>query len=154
MDKLTFLQLLKSGRQQWEALLAPVDERQTAQPRIAGDTSIKDLIAHITWYEREMVNLLQSRILAGSELWNLPTDERNAAIYEINRDRSLSDIQSEAARVYQQLLAAAESLSDDELNNPSNFGDMPADWIPWKLIAGNAYEHYQQHTSDLQAWID
>lgn len=154
MDKTTFLNTLASEHARWKALLEQVKTEWMTQPGVTGYLSIKDLLAHITWYEREMINLIQTRVLAGSELWNLPTDEQNAAIYEENRHRPLADVQAEAQQVYEQLINTAETLSDEDLNDPTRFSGMFADWIPWKLIAENSYEHYQQHISDIQAWLD
>ena len=74
-------------------------------------------------------------------------------IFEANRDRPLKDVQSKAQMIYANLVDAIESLADEDLNNPANFRGMPADWIPWKIIAENAYEHYQQHLPDLQVWL-
>jgi len=153
MDKTTFLNTLESEHARWEALLGQIKAEWMTQPDVPGYMSIKDLIAHITWYEREMVNLIETRVLAGSELWNLPTDEQNLAIYEENRERPLADVLADAQQVYEQLVNAVETLSDEDLNDPTRFRDMFADWIPWKLIAENSYEHYEQHIPDLQAWL-
>jgi hypothetical protein len=116
---------------------------------------VKDSIVHITWHEREMIGMLQGRTIGnGSDLWLLPTDERNAAIYEQNRDRPLAKVLDEAPKVFQEMLRLAGTLSDEELHDPSRFEYMPADWVPWEIIASNTYGHYQQHTPDLQAWIE
>jgi hypothetical protein len=153
MDKTTFLSTLKSGRAQWEGLLAQVDESRMAQAGVSGYMSLKDVIAHVTWHEREMIGVVEQRGLVGSEWWNLPTDERNKLIYEANRERPLNDVKMEAKRVYDHFFEVVESLSDEELNNPANFHDMPADWMPWKLIAENSYEHYEQHEPDIHKWL-
>jgi len=66
--------------------------------------SVKDILAHIAWFEREMIGLLHQRTLAGSDLWNLPSDERNAVIFQLNRRRSLQDIRQEAEAVFNNYL--------------------------------------------------
>ncbi len=96
MDKATFLETLRVKRAEWDALLAEVGEPRMAQPGPAGEWSLKDSIAHVTWCEREMVGVLRARALVGSHLWNVSQDERNAAVYRQNRDRSLSDVLAEA----------------------------------------------------------
>src|SRR5690348_13967182 len=103
MDKATLLDTLRTERARWDELLAQVPPERLTPPALAGGWSVQDLIAHIAWFEREMVNLLQSRVLAGSDLWNLPDDPRNAAIYQQNRDRPLAEVQAEARAVFQQL---------------------------------------------------
>jgi len=121
---------------------------------VAGEWSVKDIIAHMTWCEREALGILQARALGGSDLWNLPQDERNAAVFVENRDRPLHEVLTEAQQVYAQLLEAVQTLSDEDLNDPNRFRDMPTDWLPWQIIAGNSYEHYRQHTPSIRAWLN
>jgi uncharacterized protein (TIGR03083 family) len=153
MNKTEWLDTLQAERAQWNALLAQVDEARMTQPGAVGEWSVKDVIAHVTWFEREMVGVLRTHALVGSELWNLPHDERNAAIYEQNRDRALSEVLAEARAVYDQLLVGMQSLAEEDLHDPQRFAEMPADWIPWQVIAGNCYEHYRQHTPGLCDWM-
>ena len=138
---------------EWEALLKQVEEQIATTPGVAGEWSLKDIIAHITWHEKEMVGLVEAHALVGSELWNLPTDERNAAIYKELRDQPLKQVLEEAARVHQQLLDALPSLSDADLTDPTGFPNMPPDWQPWLVIAQNTYEHYQDHIQDVETWL-
>jgi len=153
MNKTEWLDTLQAERAQWDALLAQVDEARMTQPGAAGEWSVKDVIAHVTWFEREMVGVLRAHALVGSDLWNLPHDQRNAVIYEQNRDRALSEVLAEARAVFDQLLAGMQSLAEEDLHNPRRFADMPADWVPWQVIAGNSYEHYRQHTPGLCNWM-
>ena len=137
----------------WEAIVAQIDEERLTQSGVAGDWTLKDIIAHITWHEKEMVGLITAHALVGSELWNLPTDERNAAIYEEVRNEPLEQVLEESAGIHQQLLELLPTLSDEDLTNPESFPNMPPDWQPWMLIAQNTYEHYQDHILDVQGWL-
>lgn len=139
------LEHIRRNRREWEALLAQFSDAQMAQPLLAGGWKLKDVIAHITWHEKEMIGLLQTRKLAGSELWNLPTDERNAAIYEQNRARSLGDVRSEAQAVFDQLMVLLAAVTEEVLLDPAHFAGMPSDWRPLDIVAQNTYEHYKQH---------
>jgi hypothetical protein len=38
-------------------------------PMGAGKWTVKDVIAHITWHERQMIGLLEGRALVGSPWW-------------------------------------------------------------------------------------
>lgn len=153
MDKAVFLETLRTKRAEWEALLAEVGEARMTQPGVAGEWSIKDVIAHVAWGEREMVGVLQVRALVGSDLWNVSTDERNAAVFEQNRLRFLQDVLAEEQQTYRQLLEALQSLSDEDFNDSQRFKDMPADWIPWQIIAGNSFGHYDEHIPSIRSWI-
>ena len=138
----------------WEKLIKKYEKVQMTSPDTAGEWSLKDIIAHITWHEKEMVGLITAHALVGSELWNLPTDERNAAIYELVKDQPVEQVLAESAQIHQQLLDSLPMLSNEDLTDPSGFPNMPPDWQPWMLIAQNTYEHYEDHMRDVKMWLE
>jgi uncharacterized protein (TIGR03083 family) len=154
MNKAELLKDIRAEWALWEALLGEIEEAQMTQPGAAGEWSVKDVIAHITWFEREMVGMLQARALVGSDLWQLPTDERNARIFEENQDRPLQDVLAEAQQVHRQFLEEFEALAEDDLADPHRFPGMPEDWQPWIVIAGNSNEHYRDHSRDVRTWLE
>ena len=154
MELAEFLDHIQVSRALWEAQLARVQPQQMTTPGVVGKWSVKDLVAHITWSEREMVGVLAARALVGSDLWSLTNDERNEIVYQQNRDRPLDEVLAEAKAVYTRLLALVSGMSAAELNDPGQFAQMPADWLPWRVIAGNTYIHYREHAQNLQAWLD
>jgi len=153
MDQITFLSTIRSTRAELVSAIAVLTDEQLLEPGASGEMSVKDILAHIAWFEREMIGLLQERALAGSDLWNLPSDERNAAIFQLNRLRSLQDIRQEAEAVFKQLLGELENLDEAALDDPGCFKGMPSDWSPRQLLAENTSEHYQHHLADIQAWL-
>ncbi len=153
MTQARMLELLQRGHQEWMALLAEVGRQQMEAPGLAGGWSVKDAVAHISWFEREMVGLLKARALVGSELWNLPQDERNARIREDNQDRPVEDVLGEAQTVFGQLLQQIAALPEENLNDPALFPGMPPTWVPWQIIAQNSYEHYQHHAGAIKKWL-
>ena len=156
MDSATFIKTLIETRSQWDDLIAQIDEQWMLEPGVEGIWSVKDIIAHILWNELEMVPLIQTRSLVGSDLWELPQDERNEAVYQLYRDTPLSDILSQEREAYAQLLQEARLLSDDELNDPHRFKDMPDSegWIPWRIIAGCSFRHYPDHMDSIKRWLN
>lgn len=154
MDKATFIEALRSGRKQWDNLLAEIDESRMLEPMEEGQWSVKDTIVHNTWNEREMIGVCLQHALVGSDLWNVPQDERNARPVEEKRDVPLSEILAESQQVYAQFFEAAQALSDEDLNNARRFRDMPEDWVPWQLIAGCSFDHYPGHIAIIRRWLD
>ena len=153
MDKATLLKTLTETRAAWEALLAQIDEEQMLKPGAAGKWSVKDVIAHVASGESEIVPVLRTRVLAGSDLWNLSDDERNEIEYQQNKDRPLNDIVNEERQAYTALLEVVQQLSDEDLNDPHCFKDMPQEWRPWQLIAGDSFKHYEDHMPSLRDWL-
>ena len=74
--------------------------------------------------------MLRTRALKGSELWQLPQDRRNEAVFEQNRHRLLKDVRVEAAGVHQRLVVELVGWEDGDLVDPARFAGMPADWQP------------------------
>jgi hypothetical protein len=151
-NKSQLIEKIRRSRTELDALLNGMDPSLKTRPGVAGDWSVKDILAHITWHEREMLNVIQEHALVSSELWDLPLDQRNAIIYSQNKGRALKDVQDESATVFKSLMQALPSLTEEDLHDPSRFPDMPPDWQPWDLFAQNTYEHYEDHLADLRAW--
>lgn len=146
MNKTRLLGRIHSSRAKLEKWLARFDEAQMVEPDLTGAWSIKDVIAHITWHERQMLGVLQARALTGSPWWDLPLDQRNQLIYEENLARPLAEVRQEASQVHAALLQAIEGLEEKDLHDAERFQGMPEKWKPWELLAGNTYEHYLAHT--------
>jgi hypothetical protein len=116
--------------------------------------SVKDIVAHVAWSEMEIIPVFRDHVMAGSELWNLDQDARNAAVYEMNRERPLQEILAEERQAYRELLPALEALSEGDLYDPTRYRNMPSDWQPWILIPGNTYKHYREHAEMIRAWLE
>ncbi len=153
MTRSQFLDRIRTGWEDWQALLSEVGEARMTEPGI-GQWSVKDIIAHVTWGEREMVGVLRARALVGSDLWNASQDERNDAVCRQNRDCPLADVLAESTRVHEELMALLEALPDDaSLNDASRYAEMPPQWRPWQVFAGNTFEHYPDHAAHVRAWL-
>lgn len=143
--KAAFIARVRSAREQWEQPLAGLPPEALEQPGAGGAWTLKDVIAHITWYEREMIDILKARAFVGSPYWELPREARNAAIHAENRDKPSEQVLAEAQAVFAELLAQLEALPEVALYDPAYFPGMPEDWLPWQVIASNTYEHYLEH---------
>ncbi len=163
MNKIEFLKAMRLERERWETLLAKVDETYMSEPGVAGDWSLKDLVAHVTAYERGLVQWLRAGLRG--ELLELPdldhpdVDYRNALIFAENQNRPLQEVLAESRQVFEQLLGLVESLSEEELFNPER-----TEWFVrprwhesrslWSCIADDSYRHYQQHVPDVRAGLE
>ena len=153
MNKSTFLTNINENWQIWQAFLAQVSPERLEQPGAAGDWSLKDVIAHITWHEDQMLGVIRNRALRGSPWWNLALDDRNRLIYEQYRDAPLEQVLQESFKVHTALLAALQDFDEAALNDPALIDDLPPEWIPWQLISDNTYGHYEEHRQDVLRMI-
>ena len=149
MDQPTFLERIVSSRRAWDSAIAliPLSHMQLAA-NSAGWT-VKDIIAHVAWSENEMLLLFRDHVLAGSPLWELPLDERNQVVYLENRDRSVGDVLGAESRLWEELWPVIQALTDQDLNDPTQYQSMPLDWQPWEILAGSTYKHWDDHVKLL-----
>ena len=146
------LAMVRSAHADWEALLREIPPAWLTEPGLPGGWSVKDVIAHITWGEREALGLMAARALVGSDLWRLTDDERNAIVFQQNRHRDLDDVLAESREIFTRYLEALEALSEEDLNDPRRFAGMPLDWRPWRVLYDP--HHYQHHAADIRAWLE
>jgi hypothetical protein len=151
ISKTQLLDMIQSARAQWETLLGSIPEAWMTEPGVEGEWSIKDIVAHIAWGERENLEVAQARTLSGSALWRLPEDERNAIVVEQNRSRELQDVLADSRRIFQQYFEAVAALSEEDLNDSGRFAGMPDGWRPWRILFDP--EHYQGHASSIRGWL-
>lgn len=158
MEKNQLINTLRIERAAWDALLKEVGEERMSTPGVVGDWSVKDIIAHITAWQRRPVEWLAAA-RRGDKPKPAPwppslagDDPINAWIYDANRNRPLKEVLAESRQVHDKLMQGLESMPEQELNDASRFswlnGNSLADSIP-----GNSYEHYQHHSQDIQAWL-
>jgi len=149
MTKTEFIDDLQNGRRQWRHIWKGIDLFGTSRPRTPGEMSLRDILYHVAWYEREMLELVQLRTLVGSPWWRLPVDERNAHIKTEGETNSMLQAWRLEQQVYSELLVQLQTLRDEELEDARFFQEMPSDWVPWHVIAGNTFEHYAEHFGDI-----
>jgi hypothetical protein len=151
MSKAHLLDLIRAARADWEALLAGIPQAWMTESGVAGEWSIKDIVAHIAWGERESLGVAQAHAVIGSELWRLSEDERNAVVFEQNRHRDLADVLADSGQTFHRYVEAVAALSEEELNDPSRFAEMPEGWQPWRILFDPG--HYQGHAEGIRAWL-
>ncbi len=147
--------ILRTERTQWNGLLAQVGPGRMEIPDVEGTWSVKELVAHLTWYERAVVDGAAQIMNTGTFTRandGLGMDERNARVAGESRARSVDDVLAEADNVFAQLLQVIAACPDDLLNNAKLLG-LPDDVPPWMRVANNSYLHYQQHEQSIRAWL-
>lgn len=145
--KASILEQIRSTHAPLEALLASIDDARMTQPGVNGEWSVKDILAHITWWEQHLLRRMrtgQDDLYVEGVDARSATDRANAEVFAANRDRPLADIRAEFDASYRELLATIEAMSDDEL--------APDDM--YEAISWDTFRHYPEHTATLTAWLD
>lgn len=149
------MDILRTERAQWHALLAEVGPDRMEIAGVEGSWSVKQIVAHLTWYERAVVDGARQITNTGTFTRNsdgLGMDERNARIAAESQARPVGEVLAEADDVFGQLQQVIAACPDDLLNNAKLLG-LPEDMPPWMRVADNSYAHYQHHAQSIRAWL-
>ena len=160
MKKYELLKWLQDQYYQWQDLLDQIGPARMEQPGVNGDWSMKDMVAHLTGWNRWLVVRLESAQHGEPEPpppWPkiLRTeDEINTWLYETSRQRNLTDIMDEMHQVFQQFFTLIESLP----NNVRVERIEPAFYLIWvnhqRFLAGEFFDHFRDdHEPDVRRWL-
>jgi hypothetical protein len=152
------LEVMRTARSNWEALLAEAGEARLTEPGVEGDWSLKDIIAHITYFETwaadNVLALQRGEPQPQAEYQGLTVDEENARIYERLRAKSLPQVLQESQASFQRSLAAVQGLRDEDLYAVEFTRAYGVDWTVHDLIEGDTFGHYNDHSTSVRAWLD
>jgi DinB superfamily len=141
--------LLRSLDRAWAALkeaYAGLSDAQLTEPGVTGDWSVKDILAHVTTWEREALTHLPL-ITAGGRPPRYVRyggiDAFNAKMTEQKRGLSLS-------RVLTQLDDTHAHLMDFVRRTPEAHGTRDARFR--RRLRLDTYSHYPQHAKAIREW--
>jgi len=149
---------VQAGFVAFEEALAPLDARQLTTPGAMGDWSVKDVLAHLTCWHLRLLDILdpmEPARVPGIPPQGIEEDQIegvNARFYAENRTRPLDKVLAAFRGSYQQVLAQVQALSDADLSSAERFPLLRDSKVIW-VVAGNTYEHYEEHLSAMQAWL-
>jgi hypothetical protein len=159
-DKTQLLEWIAASRAELDAVVAPLTASQMVAPGAEGELSVKDLLAHVSWWERRTLRALEYAArgeappkLAAEGEGEAGVNRVNAQTFQTNRDRPLDDVRTEYARSGRDLLAALDGYSEADLFDEEGFTrilEFPALY----LIAGDTYLHYPDHVASIRGWLD
>ena len=158
MTKQALLDNIHAGRQRLETTLARVDAGQMVQPGAEGVWSVKDILAHIAYWEEELIGWLETaqRGEVPADLAAGFTDEgvdrQNAAVYQQHRDRPLDEVLADFGSSHQAMLRVVERTPEQDLVDPDRFAWHQRQPL-WKPVAETTYWHYDEHRDAIRAWL-
>lgn len=152
MERNSLLEMIYAGRTRLESVLQKLSPEQFVDPSLPGEWSMKDLLAHLGWWEQHVQDMYRDSV-AGKDPRTIFTaediDHLNARIWEQYHTWDLDMVQKFERGAYDGLLTLIETAPDENLFDPKRF-----DWtegqpfVVW--IAGNTYGHYDEHWNDIE----
>ena len=143
-------QLLKKVDAAWtafQASYAGLSDAHLTLPGVTGAWSVKDLIAHVTWWEAEALAHLPL-ILRGGRPARYSTqyggiDAFNALMTEQKRGLSLAEVMHQQEETHRQLLAYLHSVPEEQVTQETRFRHR---------LRLDTYGHYPLHTRGIRDW--
>ena len=135
--------------QLWQGLS---EAQMTQRPGPQESWSVKDLIAHIVFWEDVMRDQISKALKGEAISYDGSVDDANAEAYATYRDLPLADVLAEFGASLPRVEDFVRGLSDRQINDVEVcqiFGH-PVRYI----IAANTTVHYADHLDDLRAYVD
>jgi hypothetical protein len=154
MTKQELLLNICTTRRALEMTLSRLTHDQMLLPGVDGEWSVKDALAHISAWERNMIRWTSS-LLAGHkpdtpDPWDV--ERINADIFARVKDIPLASVLEEFRESHQAAFSLAKSLTEDQLQtrHPDTW---PMERL-WVGIAANMNFHYKDHCRDIEGWME
>jgi hypothetical protein len=143
-------QLLKQLDTAWTAFkesYAGLSDSQLTEPGVTGDWSVKDMIAHVTWWEEEALKHLPLIIKGGRpprySIQYGGIDAFNAQMTEQKRGLSLADVLRQLDATHHRLIAYVHSAPEEQFTRETRFR---------RRLRLDTYSHYPKHAQVIRVW--
>jgi DinB family protein len=136
----------------WKALLdsyADLSEGELLEPGVTGAWSVRDIIAHVTWWEEEALTHLPLVLAGGrpprySETYG-GIDAFNAKMTAQRKGLSLAEVLRQRDDVHRRLVSYLERVPDDQLASETRAR---------RRLRLDTYGHYPKHARAIREWRD
>lgn len=154
MTRAEMIQTLQTCHTQLLELLEGTSEEILGKRPVVGWWTTKDLLGHIAMWEQVAIQFITEYQRDGMpQPLGMETDEQINAINKREvvrrRDWTLARVRAEFDATYCDLVAAIQSLRDEDFIQP--LGGAWQDATLEKLIAINSYEHIPEHIAQISA---
>ena len=139
-----------------ETVLNSLSEAQMTAQGTLGPWSVKDMLAHISYWEKLLLDRLGAALSGKAGQYPPILSEEdvhrvNAQVFAESQGRPFSAVLLEFRNLYTGVLTVVEALDEDFLTHPMPL-DYPLDnLIAWEIIRANTSDHYQEHRLALEA---
>ncbi len=157
IDKTSILKEMSTSYAALEEILTSLDKTQYFTEGVIPGWSIKDILAHIASWQHRLLRWLNAAARNEEPDISGPNnveemDALNAQFYQENKHLPLDEVLIDFRITHQQILSIAQAIPEEDLLNPNRFSWTQGKPL-WKSIAGDTYEHYQEHIEQIQEWL-
>jgi len=158
MNKSELLEALEDTHQELVEMLEDLPEATMLEPGVAGSWSIKDILAHLTYWEGQTVTLLfQAKSgmpkPSTAHFSQESVDTLNERWHQQGQGRGLEIVWSDFVGVRKQTIRRVSAFTDRDLQDPKRFpwlDDRPL----WMWVVNDTIEHEEEHADAIREWLD
>lgn len=152
MNRIELLDDTYAGRTRLEAALVRLTPEQMTSLDLGGGWSVKDLLAHLGWWEARCVEIYHA--LSSGKAPETPVTEEtidvtNAEVIESFRPRDLEEVRAYEQAAYRRLVTLIETAPEADLFDPQRFAWTNGQAF-YRWVVGNASGHYAEHLEVLE----
>ncbi len=141
----------------WETILAEVGDHRMAEPGPMGDWTFKDLLCHLTAWQRHAQAPFEQMLTGARPAPPWPADLNpeqdqtriNQFIYDQTRDRSLTEVIREGRLAWDRLEEGIAALPESAL--AGNADDLEP--LGAKVVREATAHYHQDHEVSVRAWL-
>jgi hypothetical protein len=147
MEKI--LKQLEKAWTEFKESYAGLTDSQLTEPGVTGAWSVKDIIAHVTWWEEEALKHLPL-IIKGGRPPRYSTkyggiDAFNARMTEQKQGLSLSEVLRQMDETHRRLVGYVMSVSEEQFTRETRAR---------RRLRLDTYSHYPKHARAIREWRD
>ncbi len=147
MDRAGLLMRLERAWEDLKNSYGGLSEQEMLEPGVAGAWSVKDIIAHVTWWEEEALTHLPVILKGGrpprySVLYG-GIDAFNARMSLRSQALSLPQVLQRRDLVHSRLLDFIRGVPEEQILRETRFR---------RRLRLDTYAHYLEHAKDLRNW--
>jgi DinB superfamily len=147
MDRQKLLKQLDRAWTVFKESYAGLSDSQLTDAGVTGKWSVKDIIAHVTWWEEETLKHLPLIVEGGRpprySVKYGGIDAFNALMTEQKRNLSLSDVLRQQDETHHRLIVYLQSLPEEYFVTETRVR---------RRLRLDTYNHYPKHAKAIKAW--
>ena len=158
LNKEVILERIQTERRRLEKTLDGLTENQKIERGVVGVWSVKDILAHLSDWERRFMGWYEAGLQGDVPETPAPgltwgdLDILNQQIYKLHRDRDLAAVAAEFDRSYQQVLEMIMEMPEEDIFEAGRF-----EWLGEGNLVGyilaNTANHYRWAKTQIQKWM-
>jgi hypothetical protein len=149
MDRKQLLKQLDRAWNEFQESYVGLSESELTESGVTGNWSVKDIIAHVTWWEEEALTHLPLIIQGGRPArYSVKyggIDAFNALMTERKRSLSLSEVIQQQTETHRRLISYIECVPEDLFTRETRVR---------RRLRLDTYSHYPKHARAIRAWRD